>query len=169
MVFPEFKQPCSGTRLAGCPAYNIGHEGSPSATEFGRERVAAARFPVNSGSAQQLRTVLVVDDEPAIRALYNEILTDAGYAVIEASEGKAAIRYAQQHTVDLIITDLLMPEFEGIETIRYLRGQFPQVPIVAISGISVYLEPAKLLGASAVLQKPVSADELVTTVRGLLG
>lgn len=169
MVFTEFRQHWSGTWRAGAATYNIGHGGSLPATEFGSERIVAAGVPVNPGSAQQPRTVLVVDDEPAIRALYNEILTDAGFAVIEASEGKAAIRHAEQQIVDLIITDLLMPEFEGIETIRYLRSHFPQVPIVAISGKSVYLEPARLLGATAVLQKPVGADELVTTVRGLIG
>ena len=123
------------------------------------------------GRAPAAGAILVVDDDAAIRSLFHEILARAGYRVMEAADGAQALAAMSQGGVDLVITDLVMPEKEGIETIVEIRKSYPQVKIAAVSGAfgGRYLEAASLLGADAALAKPVSEETLVDTVRRLLG
>lgn len=117
------------------------------------------------------RTILVVDDEDSIRVLFRELLTAAGYDVTVASDGRQACEMLRQGmNPDLVITDLVMPNQEGIETIRAIRQQFPSVRIIAISGAfgGKFLRMAKLLGADATLTKPIPPDRLCSTVAELL-
>ena len=107
--------------------------------------VLTARMPV--------RKVLVVDDEPAIRSLLTEILRDSGFETITAQDGRDAREILRRNSVDLIITDLAMEGGEGIELIRGLRKEYPQLKIIAISGtfgVDV-LAAARALGADATL------------------
>ncbi len=114
--------------------------------------------------------ILVVDDELSIRMLFRKVLQSAGYEVIEASNGKAAVARIQEGKVDLIITDLVMPEQEGVETIRQLRETHPQIKVVAMSGAfgGRLLNTASLLGAQATLMKPVSPATLLQVIQDLL-
>ena len=123
------------------------------------------------GSAPAAGTILVVDDEAAIRGLFHKILARAGYRVMEAADGAQALAAVKKGGVDLVITDLVMPEKEGIETIVAIRKNHPQVKIAAVSGAfgGKYLEIASQLGADAALAKPVSEETLLGTVRRLLG
>lgn len=123
------------------------------------------------GSVPASGTILVVDDDAAIRSLFHKILARAGYRVMEAADGAQALAAMSEGGVDLVITDLVMPEKEGIETIVEIRKSYPQVKIAAVSGAfgGKYLEAASLLGADAALAKPVSEETLVDTVRRLLG
>lgn len=123
-------------------------------------------------SPDEKRVVLVVDDESAIRALLREVLSRDGYEVMEACDGRDALRKCQVTTPDLVITDLCMPEREGLETIQALRKSFPEMRLIAISGMAGHmtlLRAARLLGASACLQKPLDLTEMSRTVRSLLG
>jgi hypothetical protein len=97
-------------------------------------------------------------------------LQDAGYEVLEAANGKEALKKARAGRVDLLITDLVMPEQEGIETIRAFRKDAPGIPIIAISGAfgGRFLGMARALGAQAVLSKPVSAGLLLSKVAEVL-
>lgn len=116
-------------------------------------------------------TVLVVDDEAGIRSLVRGILQSAGYEVLNAENGKLAMREAGGRGVDLVITDVVMPEQEGIKTIQLLRKQRPNLKIIAMSGAAaggLYLDMAKKLGAHATLAKPITPDELLATVRRIL-
>jgi CheY-like chemotaxis protein len=115
--------------------------------------------------------ILVVDDDAAVRSLFHKILARAGYRVMEAADGAQALAAVRKGGVDLVITDLVMPEKEGIETIVEIRKSHPQVKIAAVSGAfgGRYLEIAAMLGAEAALAKPVSEETLVETVRRLLG
>jgi YesN/AraC family two-component response regulator len=93
--------------------------------------------------------------------------------VEDAADGKIGMNIQRQEPVDLVITDLIMPEKEGIETIRELRRDFPQLKIVAISGggrISAngYLKVAKTIGADYTFSKPFELKELIGTVKNLL-
>lgn len=110
--------------------------------------------------------ILIVDDEASVRSFLRNVLVQSGYTVSEATNGKQALEKAQAGDLDLVITDLVMPEQEGLETIRALRRDLPGVRIIAISGAFAgkFLKAAKMLGADAVLSKPVSADQLLTTV-----
>jgi DNA-binding response OmpR family regulator len=111
------------------------------------------------------QTVLFVDDEEAIRACMCAALTQAGYRVLQAGDGREAVRVLLSRHVDLLIADLIMPEQEGLETILYVRKHFPTLNVVAISGGDPsYLSVARKLGARAVLSKPFSADELIAAV-----
>jgi hypothetical protein len=114
--------------------------------------------------------ILVVDDEEGVRSYLRMVLEDAGYAVDEAADGKEALDLALQNPPELVITDLVMPEQEGIETIRLLRRRSPQLSIVAISGAfgGQFLATAKILGADAILDKPLRADVLLAKVSDLL-
>jgi CheY-like chemotaxis protein len=115
--------------------------------------------------------ILVIDDEEPIRSLCRRILTHEGYEVIEAPDGNEGVRQYREHLPDLIITDIIMPEKEGIETIMDLRKEFPTVKIVAISGGgqattgATCLHLAKSLGAVKTLAKPFTRQELLDVVR----
>ncbi|SPE39245.1 Multi-sensor hybrid histidine kinase (fragment) [Candidatus Sulfopaludibacter sp. SbA3] len=117
-----------------------------------------------------LATILVVDDEAGVRGLLAEILTTNGYAVIEAENGRKAIDLVRAGSIDLMITDLVMPEKEGIETILELRKTHPALEIVAMSGAfsGEYLSTARLLGAQATLAKPIEPNGLLTLVSNIL-
>jgi CheY-like chemotaxis protein len=117
--------------------------------------------------------VLVVDDEELAQFTIREILEDAGHDVCEAENGNQAIAEQQSQPFDLIITDIIMPEKEGVETIVELMAEFPDLKIIGISGGGRtrnldYLQSAKQVGAKTVLSKPFTEDELLEAVESLL-
>ena len=120
-----------------------------------------------------MKRILVIDDDMQMREMLRQVLERAGYEVEDAADGKIGMNIQRQEPVDLVITDLIMPEKEGIETIRELRRDFPQLKIVAISGggrISAngYLNVAKTIGADHTFSKPFELKELIGTVKDLL-
>ena len=110
--------------------------------------------------------VVVADDEPGVRAFFRAALEEEGYEVKEAATGKQVLEIVHAYPVDLVITDLVMPEQEGIETVRALRKEFAGLGIIAMSGGfgAHFLKVAVALGANAVLCKPVEAEDLVNRV-----
>jgi hypothetical protein len=114
--------------------------------------------------------IVVADDEAGVRSFLRKVLENGGYEVIEAANGREALEEARAGGVDLVITDLVMPEQEGIETIRALRKDAAGIGIIAISGAlgGQFLEVARMLGAQAVLSKPLSADLLLAKVAEVL-
>jgi CheY-like chemotaxis protein len=118
-------------------------------------------------------TILLVDDNDQYRTMLNAVLTFAGYEVSEARNGKEALRIYHEWPADLVITDLVMPEKEGLELIRELRGQYPEARIIAISGGGRlnpvdYLELATEFGARKVLPKPFTNHQLIEAVKACL-
>lgn len=122
-----------------------------------------------AASAGEL-TILVVDDMAGIRGLLRKVLTGAGYKVIEAADGKQALQQMRTSQVDLLLTDLVMPEKDGIEAIRTIHMQWPELKIIAMSGEfgGQFLHAAELLGANASLPKPVRPEVLLDVVRRVL-
>jgi CheY-like chemotaxis protein len=114
---------------------------------------------------------MVVDDEEAVRRFLSEVLLSGGFEVSEAFDGRMAMELMASDPVDVIVTDLVMPEQEGIETIRLLKRLFPAVKIIAVSGAfeGRVLAAARLLGANAALPKPLGPELLLETVRNVLG
>jgi CheY-like chemotaxis protein len=114
--------------------------------------------------------ILIADDESQVRGYIRTVLEDAGYLVTEAEDGKEAVKQVRTGAVDLVITDLVMPDQEGLETIQILRRQAPEVAIVAISGAfhPEYLDVARKLGAVVALPKPLTAEELLRAVADAL-
>ena len=116
--------------------------------------------------------MLVVDDEPAITELIELLLTEEGFKVVTAQNGSEALRQCGHLIPDLIITDISMPDMEGIELVRTLRKRAKTIPIVVMSGNTVgakFLETALLFGARATVRKPFSKQELVDAVKSCLG
>jgi hypothetical protein len=114
--------------------------------------------------------ILVADDEDGVRGFLRTVLEQAGYEMAEAADGKEALKLVLNQRIDLVITDLVMPEREGIETIRELRRSNPELPIVAISGAfhGGFLGVAEQLGADASLMKPLDPGALLAIVEKLL-
>ena len=117
--------------------------------------------------------VLVIDDNPEICSILQEALEDAGYDVIVAGNGRAGVERYLEGGVDLVITDIFMPEQDGIETILELRRANPDVKIIAMSGGGsvrdfTYLPAARQLGAVHSMAKPFDVHEVLATVRQLL-
>jgi DNA-binding response OmpR family regulator len=118
--------------------------------------------------------ILLVDDEPLVLELFREILVLDQHDVTTAGDGNAAVAALSHGTFDLVITDLVMPDREGLETIMTLRHQYPQLPIIAMSGggrgnSMDYLDLAAKLGARKTLAKPFSAQVLLDAVREVIG
>jgi DNA-binding response OmpR family regulator len=117
--------------------------------------------------------ILVIDDEPEMRTILRQILEKAGYEVVDASNGREGLRRYSEKPADLVITDLVMPEKEGIETILDLKRKFSGVKIIAVSGGGQvgprdYLKLAGELGALKTFAKPFSMGELLKAVQELL-
>lgn len=117
--------------------------------------------------------ILVIDDDDLVLDMLYESLTREGYDVLTASNGEEGLRLYREEPVDLIITDLFMPEKEGLETIIELRQDFPGVKIIAISGggrigTKDYLNMAKIFGVQRTFAKPVAREQLLEAIRDLV-
>ncbi|WP_319588442.1 response regulator [uncultured Desulfobulbus sp.] len=117
--------------------------------------------------------ILVIDDDDQMRTLLRQVMEWAGYEVIEAGDGREGMQKQRKQPADLVITDLIMPEQEGLETITSLKKEYPGIKIIAISGggrigPEAYLPAAQELGADKVFSKPFDVRELAETVRELL-
>lgn len=117
--------------------------------------------------------ILVVDDEDLARFTLREILESSGHQVREAANGAEALEHVHKALPNLIITDIIMPEKEGIETIVAIKRDHPKLKIIAISGGGRtrnldFLKLAERFGADAILAKPFSEDELMDKVNALL-
>lgn len=118
--------------------------------------------------------ILVIDDDPIVRGMLAEMLRREGYEVDEADDGRAGMKQFRASPVALVITDVVMPEQEGLETLMQLRQESPGVKVIAISGggrvgPDAYLNSARALGATAILAKPFGREELLSVVKSALG
>ena len=120
-----------------------------------------------------MATILVIDDDPQICELLEQTFREEGHVVFSAYNGEEGIRLYRQHLPEVILLDILMPEKEGLETIRDLRREFPQVMIIAMSGASDatkinLLQLAHRLGAQYRLTKPFQLEDVLELVNGAL-
>ena len=119
---------------------------------------------------ENMSRILVIDDDKFVRTSIRAVLESAGHIVSDAGDADTGI--SQQHATpfDIAIVDLVMPQKEGLETIRELRGDYPDLAIIAISGGGAivkknFVEAAELFGASATLEKPFGGEDLLAAVR----
>lgn len=116
--------------------------------------------------------IVIIEDDPLVRHLVVSALQVEGHEVSQATNGFEARPLWRDKAPDLVITDLFMPECDGMEVITVLRQSHPETPIIAISGHadkpSLFLKVAQRLGAQTTLQKPFSFGELVSTVNSVL-
>lgn len=117
--------------------------------------------------------ILIVEDDKELREMLKVSLIRHKYTVLEASDGRDAIAHFKPSIIDLVVTDVIMPEEDGLKVIMKLRELKPKLKIIAISGggkagPGSYLKLAKALGADAVFSKPFSINDLVLKIESLL-
>ena len=117
--------------------------------------------------------VLVIDDEPLLRSTVVTILTRAGFSVEEASDGAVGIAMVHKNPPDVVITDIFMPNRDGIEVVMELKRSYPRTKIIAITGgvqqsRREIASAAKSLGAHHILQKPFEREALLEAVIAVL-
>jgi len=115
-------------------------------------------------------TILIIDDEELVRVLLRSALEEAGYEVTEATNGRQGLELYRNKQTDLVITDILMPELNGLDMLLELTREFLHAKVIAISGAGGekeknVLDVAKLLGARQTFQKPFSMSHLLGAVR----
>jgi len=121
-----------------------------------------------------MKKILVVDDDEMFRNMLCETLRGAGYEVVEAENGKIAMRIILGLFFDLVVTDLIMPEQEGIETIKEIKRIYPDMKIIAVSGgmrggSMDFLPIAEYMGATRVFRKPIDRKAFLAAVAELVG
>jgi len=116
--------------------------------------------------------ILIIDEDAPLRGVIAEALKLAGHDVMQAEDGRQGIELFKLEPADVVVTDLIMPGQEGIETIGLLRRDYPKLPIIAISGgmahSPLYLDLALRLGAQRALCKPFGAAELLGAIDDVL-
>jgi DNA-binding NtrC family response regulator len=115
-----------------------------------------------------MATILIIDDDDLIRVLLRSALEEAGYEVTEAANGRQGLELYRHRPMDLVITDIIMPEMNGLDMLLELTREFLHAKVIAISGAGEEknaLDVAKLLGARQTFQKPFSLPHLLGAVR----
>ena len=121
-----------------------------------------------------MTSILIVDDEEQIREILFERLIELGYEISLAEDGLSAKSLLQNKKFDLVITDIIMPDIDGLELIRFAKENYPGLKIIAMSAggqlrnADIYLHPAESLGADRRINKPFDLDDIVSEVENLL-
>ena len=118
--------------------------------------------------------ILIIDDDVQFLKMLRQMLERAGYEIVEASNGKIGIKLFRENPTDLIITDIFMPDKDGLETIMELKQEFPAIKIIAMSGGGqknefCYLDIAKIFGVNRSLNKPFERQEILQVIEELVG
>jgi DNA-binding NtrC family response regulator len=118
-------------------------------------------------------SILIIDDDAAVSRTLSLILTRAGYEVRCAPTGRKGLELLAADGFDLVLTDIIMPELDGIEAIRRIRDDYPNLRVIAMSGggqidKADFLHMAHVLGADRVMEKPVRSDQLLELVKTTL-
>ncbi|MBE1425577.1 CheY-like chemotaxis protein [Desulfomicrobium macestii] len=127
----------------------------------------------DSGQEPVMQNILVIDDDKLMCLALAKILISAGYNVVQAGDGEEGLKLYRSQDFDLVITDLIMPDKEGIQIIRELRKENSRIRIIAMSaggrgGATDYLKWARLMGAKQCLSKPIKREDLLDAVQAVL-
>lgn len=119
-------------------------------------------------------SILIIDDDAAVSRTLSLILTRAGYKVSTVTSARKGLEMLTAGSFDLVLTDIIMPELDGIEAIRRIRADHPELRIIAMSGggqidKADFLHMAEVLGADRVLEKPVRSERLLELVKDVMG
>jgi DNA-binding response OmpR family regulator len=119
-----------------------------------------------------MTAVLVIEDDSDLREMLETLLRRAGYRVSAAENGRDGMRVVRDESIDIVVTDILMPVQEGIETIAELKRRYPKVRVIAMSGGGIvqpedYLQTAELFGAEMTISKPFEPGDLLQALRFL--
>lgn len=136
---------------------------------LGDDSIKSTEPTKNNDNFSGKESILIVDDEEALGALSSTILSEQGYHITYASSGESALKILESEPIDMVVSDVLMPEMDGYQLASAIRKKYPLIKIQLISGFSdnSRLEVDKKLLHENLLQKPYSAEELLRTVRNL--
>lgn len=117
--------------------------------------------------------ILIIDDDETILSVFQRFLSGNGYDVDLASDGRKGLRVLEEKQVDLVVTDIMMPETDGLEVVMAIQGKPDKIPVIAMSGgmhamPMDFLPMAKKFGACKVLYKPIEMEDLLTAVEEAL-
>ena len=117
--------------------------------------------------------ILIVDDDDMMRSFIRELLVINDFKITEAANGKLGLKEFRENTPDLVITDIIMPEMEGISFIRELRSHNKEIPIIAMTGnvhgrMEEFLDISSQLGADEILRKPIKSQQFLEAIERLL-
>ena len=117
--------------------------------------------------------ILIVDDDDMMRSFIRELLVINDFKITEAANGKLGLKEFRENTPDLVITDIIMPEMEGISFIRELRSHNKEIPIIAMTGnvhgrMEEFLDISSQLGADEILRKPIKSKEFLEAIDRLI-
>ena len=120
-----------------------------------------------------MQRILLIDDNEEMRSMLGQMITEAGFEVVLAANGNEGIKHYRSAPTDLIITDIIMPEKGGLQTIVELRRDYPEARVIAMSGgfrshSDDHGALAKILGVDRILAKPFSSDDLFRAVEEVL-
>lgn len=123
-------------------------------------------------SENDARRILIIEDDFDLASIIRVALETCGYDVSIATNGRRALALQRARPADIVVTDIFMPEMDGIETIEALQKEFPRIPIIVMSagakaGQVDYLRVARMLGAAKCLRKPFDLADLIAAVAGL--
>lgn len=121
------------------------------------------------GKAVRMASILVIDDNPEFREILRSHLEANGHRTFLASDGEQGLALLEREAIDIVLTDILMPQRDGLEVLREAKRRWPGLPVIAISGggwigANELLSMADRLGADTILQKPVRRDDLLSAV-----
>lgn len=124
-------------------------------------------------SGRMMKKILLIEDDTPFRKMLKRFLEKNRYEIVEAENGLEGVKLFQSNPADAVITDIIMPEQEGLETILRLRKTNPDLPIIAISGggrntPGTYLDMAQKFGAQHVIEKPLDRDDLLDALERII-
>jgi DNA-binding response OmpR family regulator len=124
-----------------------------------------------TGAVRNRKRVLVVEDDPWVRGFLRDVLSDEGYDVLDAADGRTGLRLVEQHSPDIMLLDIAMPEFTGVDVLYHLRSRrrTRNLPVVVVSAFPRVLPEIDTTSVACILPKPVNVGKLLDAVRDALG
>ena len=120
-----------------------------------------------------MKRILIIDDDEKILTVFERFLKGKGYDVVCAKDGRAGLQVLEEQPLDLVITDIMMPDIDGLEVVLAMRENNPDIPVIAISGgmraaAMDFLSLVQKFGAGKVLYKPIDLEDLLIAVKQVL-
>ncbi len=133
-------------------------------------RMLTKKTKSDSENYRIMDRILIIDDEDHVRKLIQERLKRSGYEVADAPNGKEAVKILESTAIDLVLTDIRMPEMDGFEVLTYINVHFPSIPVIAMSGFNTpeTIKRLKKIGTLNVIDKPVNMDQLIQNIEDSL-
>lgn len=120
-----------------------------------------------------MATILVVEDQRLIRKMLCDALQENGFKTLEAGDGLEGLSMLESEEISFIITDLIMPNYDGINFLSLLKSCHPKISVISVTSLpknnSTYIEAAKIIGADRILSKNASHEEIVKKIKSILG